>query len=220
MLWRKSASTPIIFPPLPKAELSNGAQAVDILNRIDALYDLHSWDFWMPRSGAYRCPSTIFWRPVMARPEGSRGFYREVRLYQEHHGTGSFTQRTFVPAGGLCELNVNHSADSFRVDLEFCRREIESDMEITWWVETGARGDSPRPGFRHMPKMGAPGTVSTAANHTGAADKDAALTHHGHGGAATLAASPCRARGCPVGRDLGPGSHSPWQSTELSSRGR
>ena len=80
--------------------------------------------------------------------------HRETRLYQEHHAIGSFTQRTFVPAGGLCELNVNHSADSFRVDLEFCRREIESDMEITWWVETGVRGDSPRPGFRQMPPNG------------------------------------------------------------------
>ena len=36
-------------------------------------------------------------------------------------------------------------------DLKACRELIEPDMEIEWWVETGARGDSPLLGFRQMP---------------------------------------------------------------------
>ena len=143
------------FSAAAKAELSNGAQAVDILNRIDALFDPVFVGFLDAKVRRLQVSLyDFFGDQLWPSPKGAEAFYREVRLYQEHHGTGSFTQRTFVPAGGLCELNVNHSADSFRVDLEFCRREIESDMEITWWVETGARGDSPRPGFRHMPQNG------------------------------------------------------------------
>ena len=129
------------FSATAKAELSNGAQAVDILNRIDALYDPALVGFLDAQVRRLQVSLyDFFGDQLWPAPKGAEAFYREVRLYQEHHGTGSFTQRTFVPAGGLCELNVNHSADSFRVDLEFCRMEIESDMEITWWVETGARG--------------------------------------------------------------------------------
>ena len=130
------------FSATAKAELSNGAQAVDILNRIDALYDPALVGFLDAKVRRLQVSLyDFFGDQLWPAQKGAEAFYREVRLYQEHHGTGSFTQRTFVPAGGLCELNVNHSADSFRVDLEFCRRElIESDMEITWWVETGARG--------------------------------------------------------------------------------
>ena len=129
------------FSATAKAELSNGAQAVDILNRIDALYDPALVGFLDAKVRRLQVSLyDSFGDQLWPAPKGAEAFYSEVRLYQEHHGTGSFTQRTFVPAGGLCELNVNHSADSFRVDLEFCRELIESDMEITWWVETGARG--------------------------------------------------------------------------------
>ena len=129
------------FSAAAKAELSNGAQAVDILNRIDALYDPALVGFLDAKVRRLQVSLyDFFGDQLWPAPKGAEAFYREVRLYQEHHGTGSFTQRTFVPAGGLCELNANHSADSFRVDLEFCRELIESDMEITWWGETGARG--------------------------------------------------------------------------------
>ena len=141
-----------------KAKLSDGAQAVDVLNRIDALFDpalvglldskvkrlqVFFYDFWGEQ----------FW----PAPTGADDFYFEVRLFQEHHGTGSFTQKTFVPAGGLCELSVNHHEDFFLVHLKACRELIESDMETTWWVETGARGtpsehvDRIAAGFRQMP---------------------------------------------------------------------
>ena len=141
-----------------KAKLSDGAQAVDVLNRIDALFDpalvglldskvkrlqVFFYDFWGEQ----------FW----PAPRGAEDFYFEVRLFQEHHGTGSFTQKTFAPAGGSCELSVNTASGRFRADLKACRELIESDMETTWWVGTGARGtpsehvDRIAAGFRQMP---------------------------------------------------------------------
>ena len=129
------------FSATAKAELSNGAQAVDILNRIDALYDPALVGFLDAKVRRLQVSLyDFFGDQLWPAPKGAEAFYREVRLYQEHHGTGSFTQRTFVPAGGLCELNANHSAEWFLADLKACRELIESDMEITWWVETGARG--------------------------------------------------------------------------------
>ena len=125
------------FSASAKAELSDGAQAVDILNRIDALYDPALVGFLDANVRRLQVFLYDYWGDQLwPAPNGAEAFYSEVRLYQEYHGTGSFTQRTFVPAGGLCELNLNH-AGSFRIDLEVCRRVIESDMEITWWVETG-----------------------------------------------------------------------------------
>ena len=53
-----------------------------------------------------------------------------MQFYQEYHGTGSFTQRTFAPAGGSCELSVNTASGRFRADLEVCRELIESDEEL------------------------------------------------------------------------------------------
>ena len=135
-----------------KAKLSDGAQAVDILNRIDALFDPVFVGLLDSRVSRLQVFLYDFWgEQFWPAPKGAEDFYREVRLYQDYHGTGSFTQRTFVPAGGLCELNVNSSHEWFLADLKACRELIEPDMEIEWWVETGARGDSPLLGFRQMP---------------------------------------------------------------------
>ena len=63
------------FSATAKAELSNGAQAVDILNRIDALYDPALVGFLDAKVRRLQVSLyDFFWRPVMARPEGSRGF--------------------------------------------------------------------------------------------------------------------------------------------------
>ena len=142
------------FSGAAKAKLSNGAQAVDILNRIDALFDRALVGPLNGKIGRlqvflYDYLGEQFW----PAPTGADDFYFEVWIFQEHHGPGSFTQRTFVPAGGLCELSVNHHEDSFLVDLKACRELIESDMETEWWIETGGRADTyPHPsGFRQMP---------------------------------------------------------------------
>ena len=128
------------FSATAKAELSNGAQAVNILNRIDALYDPALVGFLDAKVRRLQVSlSDFLGDQLWPAPKGAEAFYREMRLYQEYHGTGSFTQRTFVPAGG-CELNVTTASGRFRADLKVCRELIETDMEITWWVETGARG--------------------------------------------------------------------------------
>ena len=129
------------FSAAGKAELSDGAQAVDILNRIDALLDPALVGFLASKVRRFQVFLYDFWGDQLwPATKGAEAFYREMRLYQEYHGTGSFTQRTFAPAGGSCELSVNTASGRFRADLEVCRDLIESDMEITWWVETGARG--------------------------------------------------------------------------------
>ena len=146
------------FSAAAKAELSDGAQAVDILNRIDALFDRALVGPLEGRIGRlqvflYDHLGEQFW----PAPTGADDFYFEVWIFQEYHGPGSFTQRTFVPAGGLCELSVNHHEDFFLGHLKACRELIESDMETAWWVETGARGtpsehvDRIAAGFRQMP---------------------------------------------------------------------
>ena len=146
------------FSAAAKAELSDGAQAVDILNRIDALFDRALVGPLNGRIGRlqvffYDYLGEQFW----PAPTGADDFYFEVWIFQEYHGPGSFTQRTFVPAGGLCELSVNHHEDFFLGHLKVCRELIESDMETAWWVETGARGtpsehvDRIAAGFRQMP---------------------------------------------------------------------
>ena len=129
------------FSAAAKAKLSDGAQAVDILNRIDALVDPALVGFLDSKVRRLQ----VFLYDFMGdqlwpAPDGAEAFYREMRFYQEYHGTGSFTQRTFAPAGGSCELSANTASGRFRADLEVCRELIESGMEITWWVETGARG--------------------------------------------------------------------------------
>ena len=129
------------FSAAAKAKLSDGAQAVDILNRIDALVDPALVGFLDSKVRRLQ----VFLYDFMGdqlwpAPDGAEAFYREMRFYQEYHGTGSFTQRTFAPAGGSCELSANTASGRFRADLEVCRELIESGLEITWWVETGARG--------------------------------------------------------------------------------
>ena len=142
------------FSAAAKAKLSDGAQAVDILNRIDALVEPALVGFLGSKVRRLQVRLYDFWGDQLwPAPKGAEAFYREMRLYQEYHGTGSFTQRTFAPAGGSCELNVNTAFGRFRADLEACRWLIELDMETTWWVETGARADADphRSGFRQMP---------------------------------------------------------------------
>ena len=88
------------FSAAAKAELFNGAQAIDILNRIDALYDPALVGFLDAKVRRLQVSLyDFFGDQLWPAPKGAEAFYREVRLYQEHHGTGSFTQRTFVPAG-------------------------------------------------------------------------------------------------------------------------
>ena len=129
------------FSAAAKAELSDGAQAVDILNRIDALLDPALVGFLDSKVRWFQVfLYDFFGDQLWPAPKGAEAFYREMQFYQEYHGTGSFTQRTFAPAGGSCELSVNTASGRFRADLEVCRELIELDMEITWWVETGARG--------------------------------------------------------------------------------
>ena len=129
------------FSAAAKAELSDGAQAVDILNRIDALLDPALVGFLDSKVRRFQVFLYDFLGDQLwPAPKGAEAFYREMQFYQEYHGTGSFTQRTFAPAGGSCELSVNTASGRFRADLEVCRELIELDMEITWWVETGARG--------------------------------------------------------------------------------
>ena len=83
------------FSAAAKAELSNGAQAVDILNRIDALYDPALVGFLDAKVRRLQVSLyDFFGDQLWPAPKGAEAFYREVRLYQEHHGTGSFTQRT------------------------------------------------------------------------------------------------------------------------------
>ena len=75
-----------------KAKLSDGAQAVDILNRIDALFDPVFVGLLDSRVSRLQVFLYDFWgEQFWPAPKGAEDFYREVRLYQEYHGTGSFT---------------------------------------------------------------------------------------------------------------------------------